>query len=168
MYRSGHASYKSDIPARRQRRYPWDIAFGQQLTARPTRLNYLPLETRKQPIDVFASIRNKFDTCFILESVEGPRRLTRYTFLGFDPQKIIRASKNQAEILDRQRSERRIEKCQDPLTLLTLLANLSGPVKERKPGERYAGGLVGYASYDLVRSFGRIARVGNKGHHISH
>src|SRR3989454_1888311 len=160
MYRSGHASYKSDIPARRQRRYPWGIVFGQQLTARPARLNYLPLETRKQRIDVFASIRNKFDTCFILESVEGPRRLTRYTFLGFDPQKIIRASKNQAEILDRQRAERRIEKCQDPLALL---ANLSSPVKERKPADRYAGGLVGYASYDLVRSFERILRVGSKG-----
>src|SRR2546427_11284051 len=159
MYRSGHASYKSDIPARRQRRHPWGIVFGQQLTTHPTRLNYLPLETRKQPINVFASLRNRFDTCFILESVEGPRRLTRYTFLGFDPQKIIRTSKKQVEILDRQKSERRIEKCEDPLTLL---AKINIPVWERSPGERYAGGLVGYASYDLARSFERIPKLGNK------
>src|SRR5713226_7507454 len=119
MYRSGHASYKSDIRESECRRHPWGIVFGQQLTTRLTKLNYLPLQTRKQPIDVFATIRNKFDTCFILESVEGPRRLTRYTFLGFGPQKTIRSSKKQAEILDRQRSERRIEKCQDPLALLS-------------------------------------------------
>src|SRR2546421_2444743 len=136
------------------------MIFGQQLTTRPTRLNYLPLETRKQPIDVFASIRNKFDTCFILESVEGPRRLTRYTFLGFDPQKIIWTSRKQAEIHDRQKSERRIERCEDPLAFL---ASHKSPVKERGAGERYAGGLVGYASYDLVRSFERVPRVENKG-----
>src|SRR3989442_2520823 len=121
MYRSGHASYKSDIPARRQRRYPWGIVFGQQLTTRPTRLSYLPLGTRKQPIDVFATIVNNYDTCFILESVEGPRRLTRYTFLGFDPQKTIRTSRKQAEILDRQTSASRDANCSLPLTSLDVL-----------------------------------------------
>jgi anthranilate synthase component I len=142
-----------------KRRPPWGIVFGQQLTTRHNRLNYLPLETRKQPIDIFETIRNKFDACFILESVEGPRRLTRYTFIGFDPQKIIRASKQQAEILDRQKSERRVEKCEDPLSLLE---DLNFPVRERNLGERYVGGLVGYASYDLVRSIERIPKLGNK------
>ena len=66
----------------------------------------------------------------------------------------------QAEILDRQRSERRIEKCEDPLALL---ATINHPVKERIPGERFSGGLVGYASYDLVRSFEKIPRTRNDG-----
>jgi len=95
----------------------------------------------------------------MLESVEGPRRLTRYTFLGFDPQKTILSSRGHAEIFDRQKGERRIEKCEDPLTLL---AASNRPVKERSRGERYGGGLVGYASYDLVRSFERIPRLGTK------
>ncbi|HZY47792.1 MAG TPA: anthranilate synthase component I family protein [Candidatus Bathyarchaeia archaeon] len=110
-------------------------------------------------MDVFASIKEAFETCFILESVEGPRRLARFTFLGFDPQKTIRFSNKQAEIFDRQRSQRRIEKCDDPLALL---ANLNQPVKERPTEERYAGGLVGYASYDLIRSFEKIPRLGHK------
>jgi anthranilate synthase component I len=39
------------------------------------------------------------------------------------------------------------------------LARLNHPIKERIPGERYSGGLVGYASYDLVRSFEKIPRA---------
>lgn len=65
-----------------------------------------------------------------------------------------------AEVFDRQRSERRIEKCKDPLGLL---ARLNHPIKERMPGERFSGGLVGYTSYDLVRSFEKIPRARNDG-----
>ena len=155
MYRSGHASYKSDIEKREGRRGPWGIVFGQQLDESPAPLKYIPIETRKRPIDVFASTLQTSDACFILESVEGPRRLARYTFLGFDPQRTIRSSQGRAEILDRQRSERRIEKAEDPLGLL---ARLDRPVKERTHGERFSGGLVGYASYDLVRAFENIPR----------
>lgn len=36
-------------------------------------------------------------------------------------------------------------------------------MKERVPGERFAGGLVGYASYDLVRSFEKIPRSRREG-----
>ncbi len=102
---------------------------------------------------------HQYDTSFILESVEGPRRLARYTFLGFNPQRTIQTSKQHDEILDRQKSERRIEACEDPLSLL---AQINSSVKENGAFERYAGGLVGYASYDLVRAFERIPRVGKK------
>src|SRR5438309_8018898 len=121
------------------------MAFGQELsTTRSSKLSYFPIATSKRPIEIFSSILDKSETCFILESVEGPRRLTRYTFLGFDPQRIIRTSRNHVEILDRQRTERRIERCQDPLTLL---ADHNSPANERNPEKRYAGGLVGHASY---------------------
>jgi len=42
------------------------------------------------------------------------------------------------------------------------LENLNTRAKDRDPSERYSGGLVGYASYDLVRSFDEIPRVGQK------
>ena len=136
------------------RRFPWGITFGQQLTQyQPARLNYFPLDTRTQPIDLFASLRQRYDTAFILESVEGPRRLARYTFLGFDPRKIIRAEDGRAEVADRRESDRQIVKSEDPLTLLS---EIDAPVAVPRPTDRYAGGLVGYASYDLVRSFERI------------
>jgi anthranilate synthase component I len=142
------------------RRLPWGIDFGQQFsTTRPSKLNYFPIETSRRPIEVFSSIIDKFETAFILESVEGPRRLARYTFLGFEPQKTVRISSAHAELLDRQNSERRIETCKAPLQYLE---KLNTPAKERNASERYSGGLVGYASYDLVRSFEEIPRVGRK------
>ncbi len=39
---------------------------------------------------------------------------------------------------------------------------MNTPAKNPNTGERYSGGLVGYASYDLVRSFEKIPRVGRK------
>ncbi|HVH15015.1 MAG TPA: anthranilate synthase component I family protein [Candidatus Angelobacter sp.] len=108
---------------------------------------------------MFSSILGKSDTAFILESVEGPRRLARFTFLGFDPQKTVRISGGHVELLDRQNSERRIETCKAPLSYLE---GLNNGVKNGNTSERYSGGLVGYVSYDLVRSFEEIPRFGRK------
>ena len=91
--------------------------------------------------------------------MEGPRRLARYTFLGFDPQKTIRIGNQHVEILDRRNSERRIETCKAPLSYLE---KLNTQAKEGKTAEAYSGGLVGYFSYDFVRSFEKIPRVGQK------
>src|SRR6266581_3692829 len=142
------------------RRVPWGIAFGQQLsTTRSSKLSYFPLATSKRPIEIFSSILDKSETAFILESVEGPRPLARYTFLGFDPQRTVRISNQHVELLDRRNSERRIETCRAPLSYLE---NLNTHAKEGKTGERYTGGLVGYVSYDLVRALEKIPRVGQK------
>src|SRR5713101_4804055 len=124
------------------RRAPWGIAFGQQLsTTRSSKLSYFPIATSERPIEIFSSILDKSETAFILESVEGPRRLARFTFLGFDPQKTVRMSNEHVELLDRRNSERRIETCKAPLSYLE---NLNTSAKEAKIGERYSGGLVGY------------------------
>jgi anthranilate synthase component I len=139
---------------------PWGIAFGQQLSARPkARLNFLPISTSKPPIEIFSAVLDNSDIAFILESVEGPRRLARYTFIGFDPQKVVRISNRHAELLDRQNSERRIEGCKDPLSYL---GDLNRRAMDADTDERYSGGLVGYASYELVRSFEEIPRICQK------
>ncbi len=91
--------------------------------------------------------------------MEGPRRLTRYTFLGFDPQATIRVEKGHAEVLDRLKADRRITACEDPLAVLS---NYTTPFGDRRSGDRYDGGLVGYSSYDLVRYFEKIPRRNGK------
>ena len=91
--------------------------------------------------------------------MEGPRRLARYTFLGFEPQATIRVEKGNAEIVDRRKADRRITTCKDPLALL---AAYNSPLRDRRSGERYNGGLVGYSSYDLVRYFEKIPPKGRK------
>src|SRR3989475_2654058 len=148
------------LTCQKARRVPRRIAFGQQLsTTLSSKLNYFPIATSKRPIEIFSSILDKSETAFILESVEGPRRLARYTFLGFDPQKTVRISNQHAELLDRPNSERRIETCKAPLSYLE---NLNTYAKEGKTGERYSGGLVGYLYDYLVRALEKIPRVGQK------
>src|SRR5437870_5916512 len=133
------------------------MAFGQELsTTRSSKLSYFPIATSKRPIDSFSSILDKSETAFILESVEGPRRLARYTFLGFDPQKTVRINNRHVELLDRRNSERRIEACKAPLSYLE---NLNTHAKDGKTGEGYSGALVGYVSYDVVRSLEKSPRL---------
>ena len=79
--------------------------------------------------------------------------------MGFDPQKTVRISNRHVELLDRKNSERRIETCKAPLQYLE---GLNTSVENASTRERYCGGLVGYASYDLVRSFEEIPRFGRK------
>ena len=87
--------------------------------------------------------------------MEGPRRLARYTFLGFDPEAIVHSANSHTEIIDREKSERKIETNTNPLATL---AGILPEDRENQARERYTGGLVGYASYDLASSFEKIPR----------
>ncbi len=131
---------------------PWGIAFGQLLTSSPTKLNHVTIDPQIPPIQLFSALTAHYETAFLLESVEGPRRLARYTFLGFEPEAVIRTEKGAVEVVEPRRSQRSIASRENPLTLLQ---QINKPVKEATT-ERYAGGLVGYAAYDLVRLFERI------------
>lgn len=43
----------------------------------------------KTPIEVLRSLKEKSQNCYLLESVEGGEKWGRYSFLGYDPKKII-------------------------------------------------------------------------------
>src|SRR5437879_11367102 len=109
------------------------MAFGQELsTTRSSKLSYFPIATSKRPIEIFSSILDKSGTAFILESVEGPRRLARYTFRAFDPQKTVGIDNRHVELLERRNSEGRIEASEAPLVYLE---NLNAHEKEGQTGE---------------------------------
>ena len=92
---------------------------------------------------------------FLLESVEGGERLGRYSFIGFGDALDLR--------LDRDGLfARRRRGCRRPPTARSCspcCAPRSRPRRARSPsanGMPLAGGLVGYASYDIVRLFERL------------
>lgn len=96
---------------------------------------------------------------FLLESVEGGERLARYSFIGFGEGLEVR--------LDREGLAIGSERRPIPATAVELLAALRDTLA-RAPqpqpqieGVPLAGGLVGYAAYDIVRFFERLpARTG--------
>ena len=84
---------------------------------------------------------------YLLESVEGGERVARYSFIGTDPQRVVKTGPGEelGEV--------------DPL----------GPVEEMLSKyrladvdylEKFNGGAVGYISYDAVRYFERLPTPG--------
>jgi len=87
-------------------------------------------------------LRQRYKNCFLLESVTpGKYRLGRYSFLGFAPELMIEIKDSVARVNGRK------ENVEKPFAFLKehmrkYKGNSSFP---------YAGGLVGYISYDTVR-----------------
>jgi anthranilate synthase component 1 len=99
------------------------------------------------PLECLRILKNVSRHCFMLESVEDTKKWGRYTFLGFDPKleltcragKMIinSATKTEFETSDPQRHIRQI------------LDEYKSPRLDYLPP--FAGGLVGYFSYDYVK-----------------
>jgi len=85
---------------------------------------------------------------FLLESVTGGERIGRYSFLGSEPRAIIRAKGDRVEIAE----GREVERHQSADPLRDVEEALSRTRSARVPGlECFAGGVVGYLAYDVVR-----------------
>jgi len=83
--------------------------------------------------------------------MEGPRKLARYSFIGFDPMTIIkvRAGKLEANI----KGDEVHEEVDDPLPQIKkILSEHTSPYR----GLRFVGGAVGYVSYDAIRYWEKL------------
>ncbi|MEE8313389.1 MAG: anthranilate synthase component I [Myxococcota bacterium] len=93
------------------------------------------------------------ETAFLFESAEGEEHWGRFSFIGIGARAVLTARAGRVEIRrgdERETIELPLDRSVDPLNYLrTLLAELR-PVE--LPGlPRFAGGAVGYVSYDWVR-----------------
>lgn len=86
------------------------------------------------PVSAFAKLRGS-GPAFLLESVEGGENVSRYSFIGCNPRKVIAAQPGDA----------------DPLKLLE--AELAGYRPVAGPGlPPFTGGAVGYLGYEFIHS----------------
>ena len=104
------------------------------------------------PVAAYLKIERLSPYSFLLESVEGGEKVARHSFLGFDPEIVVRSRANRVTI-ERNSSQ---EETDEPM--LTVLRRLSGqhiPVRfaDLPP---FVSGAVGYFSYDAVRWFEKI------------
>jgi anthranilate/para-aminobenzoate synthase component I len=91
---------------------------------------------------------------FLLESVKGPERIARYSFIGFDPCLMFRIKNGLIEI---ESSEKMIINSRKPLNILKGMLNSY----KQKPFENlppFQGGLAGILSYDFVQYLERLPR----------
>ena len=90
---------------------------------------------------------------FLLESVEGGERLARYSFIGVDPAAtLIFRGQKLTRIAGGETATLRLPLDADPLDALH--AEQARFIMQPSGGlPRFAGGLVGYLGYDVVRFF---------------
>jgi anthranilate synthase component 1 len=87
--------------------------------------------------------------------MEGPRKLARYSFIGFNPHVTVSIKNGEARICNQNTGEEIAEKTSDLLlTLEKIVKNRPVPNIEF----RFVGGAVGYISYDAVRYWEKLPR----------
>ena len=100
--------------------------------------------------------RSKYS--FLLESVEGGEKLARYSFLGTDPELVLKVKGPDARVLRFSKGRTVTEARSFQRTPLELVRALIGHYDlVNIPGlPQVCGGLFGYFSYDTVRYFEKL------------
>ena len=88
------------------------------------------INTKLNSFEIYTIFRNE-DNSFILDSAMDPKKLGRYSFIGFNPFKIIKYKNTKENPLDNLRKELNKYKVENNTHL------------------PFIGGAVGYLSYDL-------------------
>ena len=137
----------------------WGIMFGReqsvtQKTFETThQLRFRKLPFAQSPLEVFSKFYKHYENTYILESVEGPRKLSQYSFMGFNPSLTIKTKNGQVVTRNERTSEEYREKARDPLQAIEKI--VKGQLLPHKE-LRFVGGAVGYISYDAVRYWERL------------
>ncbi|MEK7078927.1 MAG: anthranilate synthase component I family protein [Patescibacteria group bacterium] len=103
--------------------------------------NYIKLAEDMDFYELFQKIEQKFNICFIFESLGEEEKFSRYSIIGFDPVHMISARGNKLTIDQKSYS------VNNPyMALRSIMPN-------HTIAKNYAGGLVGYLSYEAVNYF---------------
>lgn len=100
------------------------------------------------PISLLKKIAHNYKRFFLLESVEGQVRWGRYSFLGFNP--ILRITCKNGIVVTETESGVLKEKSTNPYKQLRDLMSRYRAPKLTEDMPPFAGGLVGYFSYEMI------------------
>lgn len=103
------------------------------------------------PVRMFSILKENYENCFILESVDNSNQWGRYSYIGLNPKAEIRVKDKMAEFIY---ADGRHEECDasDPIKLFSgLMEKYKSPKFINRP--KLTGGLIGYFGYDMVRYY---------------
>lgn len=100
------------------------------------------------PVTAYAKLKSD-SPAFLLESIEGGERLSRYTFIACRPRKIFKSYWDTTVIEETGKQSVEIPTPDDPLSLIEEEISQYNPVDfpELPP---FTGGAVGYVSYEYI------------------
>ncbi len=110
------------------------------------------LSFKKSPLEIFSKLYNHYESAYILESIEGPKKLSQYSFIGFNPELTITIKNGEAVTHNKRTDEKEREKVEEPLEVIAKTLRNRPGFKE----QRFVGGAVGYIAYDAVRYWEKL------------
>ena len=132
----------------------WGIAFGPETTTTPaSSLKIKQIKVQTQPLEIFSKLQKKHKTTYLLESIEGPQKLAKYSFIGFAPKITIQTKNGITKIEKQKTGEITTQETKDPLQIIENLLKCEEVTNSKF---RFVGGAVGYISYDAVRYWEKL------------
>ena len=100
------------------------------------------------PVSAYAKLKEAGPS-YLLESIEGGERLSRYSFIGCRPRKVLACGATTTEIRVPGQPAKIVPTPPDPLTLVE--SEMQGYRPVALPGlPRFTGGAVGFIGYEYV------------------
>jgi anthranilate synthase component 1 len=124
----------------------------EQLTAKGNTIPvYLDLTADcETPLGAYSKIR-KDGPAFLFESIVGGERISRYSFLGANPQKVFRIFEKNTTIHYQNGTVETVSTPTDPLTLIEAEMAKYQPV-EMPDMPPFSGGAVGFVGHEFIHS----------------
>ena len=110
------------------------------------------LSFKKAPLEIFSKLYKHYENAYILESIEGPKKLSQFSFIGFDPSVTITIKNGETIICNEKTAEKERKKVDEPLTTIAKTVRKLTEFRE----QRFVGGAVGYIGYDVVRYWEKL------------
>ena len=109
------------------------------------------------PVSAFLKLK-KGSYNFLLESAEQEEKTGRYSFLGTNPEIVIKGKGKEVEVYNNYSGEKQKVSLDDPTAIIDkLIEENRAPLYNHLPG--FTGGLIGYFSYDFVRQIEKIPDI---------
>lgn len=103
------------------------------------------------PIQIFNSLHEAYENCFILESVDNKDQWGRYSYVGINPRAEITLKDHIATVAYQGKKPETI-KVDNPIEFFSeILEQHKAPKFNNRP--KLTGGLIGYFAYDMIRYF---------------
>ncbi|MEJ2243743.1 MAG: hypothetical protein P8X87_04300, partial [Candidatus Bathyarchaeota archaeon] len=77
------------------------------------------LSFEKSPLEIFSKLYSQYENAYILESIEGPKKLSQYSFIGFSPAATITIKNGQATTLNKRTGDKQTSKVDEPLSAIS-------------------------------------------------
>ena len=92
----------------------WHKRPNNSTTKQANPLTFKKSSYTQQPFEIFSKLQSHYKNAYLLESIEGPKKLAQYSFIGFNPKITIQVKNGKAKITNNKTGQKTNRKHNDP------------------------------------------------------